>query len=79
MTTTIQKWGNSQGIRIPKVLLDAVQWRENEQLVLNIDKNKIIIEKVEPKKNIIELFSDFEGGYEPVDIDWGQPMGDEVW
>ena len=68
MTTTIQKWGNSQGIRIPKVLLDAVQWRENEQLVLNIDKNKII-----------ELFSDFEGGYEPVDIDWGQPMGDEVW
>ena len=47
MTTTIQKWGNSQGIRIPKFLLDAVQWSEDEQLVLSADKNKIIIEKAE--------------------------------
>ena len=45
MTTTIQKWGNSQGIRIPKFLLDAVQWSDDEQLVLSADKNKIIIEK----------------------------------
>ena len=43
MTTTIQKWGNSQGIRIPKFLLDAVQWSDDEQLVLSADKNKIII------------------------------------
>ena len=33
MTTTIQKWGNSQGIRIPKILLDSVQWTENEQML----------------------------------------------
>ena len=45
MTTTIQKWGNSQGIRIPKFLLDAVQWSDDEQLVLSADKNKIIIVK----------------------------------
>ena len=32
MTTTIQKWGNSQGIRIPKILLDTVKWNENEEL-----------------------------------------------
>ena len=38
MTTTIQKWGNSQGIRIPKFLLDAVQWSDDEQLVLSADK-----------------------------------------
>ena len=50
MTTTIQKWGNSQGIRIPKFLLDAVQWSDDEQLVLSADKNKIIIEKAEPRK-----------------------------
>ena len=40
MTTTIQKWGNSQGIRIPKFLLDAVQWSDDEQLVLSADKKK---------------------------------------
>lgn len=71
MTTTIQKWGNSQGIRIPKFLLDAVQWSDDEQLVLSADKNKIIIEKAEPRKNIMELFANFDGEYVPVEMDWG--------
>lgn len=79
MTTTIQKWGNSQGIRIPKFMLDAVQWSEDEQLVLSVDKDKIIIEKAEPRKNIKELFADFEGDYTPVEMDWGQPVGEEIW
>lgn len=79
MTTTIQKWGNSRGIRIPKFLLDAVQWSEDEQLVLSVDSNRIIIEKAEPKKNIMDLFADFDGEYTPVEIDWGQTTGDEIW
>lgn len=79
MITTIQKWGNSQGIRIPKILLDIVQWREDEQLILSADKDKIIIEKAEPRKNIMELFADFDGEYVPIDMDWGEPVGEEVW
>lgn len=77
--TTIQKWGNSQGIRIPKFLLDAVQWNGNEKLMLIADKDKIIIEKVEPRKNIMELFADFDSEYVPVEMDWGQPVGEEIW
>lgn len=77
--TTIQKWGNSQGIRIPKFLLDAVQWDGNEKLMLIADKDKIIIEKVEPRKNIKELFADFDSEYVPVEMDWGQPVGEEIW
>lgn len=79
MLTTIQKRGNSQGIRIPKFLLEAVQWREDEQLSINVDRGKIIIEKVNPKQNIKELFDDFDGEYTPVNIDWGSPVGDEIW
>lgn len=47
MTTTIQKWGNSQGIRIPKFILEAVHWNANENLVVKTDHNKRIIEKAE--------------------------------
>ncbi len=32
MTTNIQKWGNSQGIRLPKHLLEAIKWHENEEV-----------------------------------------------
>ncbi len=52
MITTIKKWGNSQGIRIPKSLLDKVQWSENEKLELNICKNKIILEKSPKRKTL---------------------------
>ena len=56
MTTTIQKWGNSQGIRIPKALLDSVEWSENEQIIIVIDKGKLILEKANQhkRKNIKE-------------------------
>ena len=80
MTTTIQKWGNSQGIRIPKIILDTVNWRENEKIILEVDDGKIIIEKAkEKRKNIKELFENYKDKYEPVDIDWGEPEGEEIW
>lgn len=79
MTTTIQKWGNSQGIRIPKVILDTVKWNENEEIIILVENEKLIIEKANNRKNIKELFKDYKGKYEPVDIDWGETVGDEIW
>ncbi|MCD8049498.1 MAG: AbrB/MazE/SpoVT family DNA-binding domain-containing protein [Clostridia bacterium] len=79
MTAAIQKWGNSQGIRIPKALLEALHWSESEQIILTADNDKIIIEKAEPGKNIKELFADFDGEYTPVEINWGEPVGEEIW
>ena len=80
MTTTIQKWGNSQGIRIPKTILDTVKWTENEKIILVVENEKIIMEKAKKKrKNIKELFADYEGEYEPIEIEWGEGKGEEIW
>ena len=80
MTTTIQKWGNSQGVRIPKVLLDSVKWSDNEQITIVVDNGKLIIEKAKTKrKNIKELFADYKGDYKPIEVDWGDPEGEEIW
>lgn len=80
MTTTIQKWGNSQGVRIPKAILDTVKWNENEQIIILVENDKIVIEKAKNKKrkNINELFEDYKGKYEPVEVDWGEPEGEEI-
>ena len=35
-----------------------------------------------PKKTascIEDLFADFDGEYEAIEIDWGKPMGKEIW
>jgi len=80
MTTTIQKWGNSQGIRIPKMLLDSVNWSENEQIIIVVDKGKLIMEKAKGKrKNIKELFENYKEEYKPTEIDWGETQGEEIW
>ena len=80
MTTTIQKWGNSQGIRIPKAILDTVKWTENEKIILVVDNEKIIMEKAKKtRKNIKELFADYDGEYEPIEIEWGEVKGEEIW
>jgi antitoxin MazE len=81
MTVTIQKWGNSQGIRIPKHYLNELSWSEDEMVDLFIEEGKIIIERSRPaqRKNIVELFEGFKGGYEPVEFIWDAPEGREVW
>lgn len=80
LTCTIQKWGNSQGIRIPKALLNELNIRENEILSLEINNNKLIIQKRVPEKiSIKKLFANYKGDYTPNEIDWGNAKGVEIW
>ena len=80
MTTTIQKWGNSQGIRLPKVLLDTVHWSENEEIEIIAKGDEIVIKKAAPqRKTIEELFEGYDEEYEHIDMDWGNPVGNEIW
>ena len=83
MTTTIQKWGNSHGIRIPKLILETLQWHDNDEITVSTEDNRLIIEKAAPmqkqKPTIMELFAEYDGDYQPDEIDWGEPVGGEVW
>jgi antitoxin MazE len=88
MQTVIQKWGNSQGIRIPKAFLEALGMMENDTVELNRIYDNIVITKVEKKKynNLSERLEVFYG--KPIDeiyveseteISTGSPTGGEVW
>lgn len=85
MTTSIQKWGNSQGVRIPKYLLDAVKMTTDDEINIRADGNMLIIEKAKPaaaRKTIKELFADYadrDGEYTTQEIDWGEKAGKEEW
>lgn len=79
--TTIQKWGNSQGIRIPKYLLDSLQWTQGEKIIMRAQNNCLVVEQA-PKtqsKTIQRLFENFNGDHMPCEMDWGKPEGREVW
>ena len=82
MQTALQKWGNSQGVRIPRAILAQVKWVGDEKVEITAEREVIMIRKApEPVtyQDMYELFADYEGAYHPVEIDWGEPVGDEVW
>ena len=81
LTTSICKWGNGQGIRIPKNILDVLGWNESEKVEIIVEDNSVKIKKVSAKerKNIKELFKSYDGVYTKETIDWGEPVGKEIW
>jgi antitoxin MazE len=46
MQTTIVKWGNSQGIRIPTACLKNIHVSENDPVDIILSGGKIIIKKM---------------------------------
>ena len=87
MQTTIVKWGNSQGIRIPKAFLQSIQIAENDPVDVTLKNEKIIISKRNvkehktTKRRLLEFYGeDYDQESEPQDeIDWGDPVGKEIW
>lgn len=56
MIVTLQRWGNSHEIRIPKILLDSLQWNENERLALSSVNGEIIIRKQKCQEKVLKNF-----------------------
>ena len=87
MQTTIVKWGNSQGIRIPKTFLQSIQIAENDPVDVTLENGKIIIKKSNAMehKTTKERLLDFYGedykqkSVPQKEIDWGDPVGKEIW
>ena len=81
MQTTIQKWGNSQGIRIPKAFLEALGMRENDHVEIERVDDSIVIKKIitSQKLTLDDIFEGYNENYQPEQFDWGKPVGKEVW
>jgi antitoxin MazE len=82
MTTAIVKWGNSQGIRLPKAFLQTINIAENDTVDVLVENEAIIIKKAYGKKHKTtkERLANFYGKTStPIEIDWGKPAGREIW
>ena len=76
MYTKVQSWGGSQGIRLPKKIIDMMGIQVNDSVELIADRNRIIIQK--PKKyDLKTLFADYTGGKQKEY--WDGPRGREEW
>lgn len=86
MTATLQKWGNSNGIRIPKQILIDLDIKVNDELSIHSFNNEIIIKKEHRHKTLQNRLEEFYK--KPIskikklnvdEIDTGFNVGDEIW
>ena len=87
MQTTVVKWGNSHGIRLPKAFLNNINIVENDPVEIKLEDEKIVIKKIHTKghKTLKQRLFEFYGKkYEYIvepqkEYDWGKPVGKEAW
>ena len=80
MKSTIQKWGNSLAIRIPKSFASQINLFQGTEIDLVLFDNKIQIEPIKEKKlSLDDLLSNVTDDNIHKEIDTGAPVGKEIW
>ena len=80
MQTQVKTWGNSQGIRIPKEILQDAGIALNEILDITVKNGVITLVKTSKHKTLEERAAEFDGNLNlDGEFDWGEPVGREVW
>lgn len=85
--TTITKWGNSQGVRLSKEVINRTGLKEDDDVEISVCNGTIVIKKAKPQ--YLSLKERLEAFYnKPIDdifvertqeVDVGAPVGEEHW
>lgn len=80
MTTKLQKWGNSLGVRIPKEIAKKAKLRDGRKVsVKNVGKTIIITAEDKNKETFEELTSKITSENRYDELYWGPAVGNEIW
>ncbi len=77
---TISKWGNSLAVRIPAGAADSVGLSEGSEVDITVKAGALI---VKPSRKLRYELKELVDQITPENrhqlIDWGKPVGKEVW
>ena len=80
MDTSIQQWGNSLALRIPKAFAQQTKVKKGSRVRLTVEKSRLVVELVEKNKITLEsLLAKVTPKNIHPETDWGKPKGKEVW
>jgi len=80
MHAKIQKWGNSQGLRLAKSLLADAQFSVGDEVDVSVEDGMMIVrptKKIRGKYRLEDLVARISENYRSGEVDWGEPVGRE--
>ena len=79
MTTTIQKWGNSLALRLPKALATEAHMAAGSRVELvRTDEGVLVKVGRKPHYRLSELLAGVTSENIHPETDWGRPVGREI-
>lgn len=76
----VKKWGNSASVRIPARVLAAADMQIDQEVDVRAENGRIIIEPVAvPAYDLQALIDAMTPETFPDDIEFGTPIGEEIW
>lgn len=79
MKTKVQKWGNSLGVRIPKVFAKEAKIDYGNFVEIKLEDDKIIINSPKPSYDLDTLLEKVTDKNIHKEIDMGKSVGKEAW
>lgn len=82
MITKVQKWGNSQGLRLSKSLLADADIDVGDSVDVVVQDGVLLVtpvRRVRGGHDLRELVRRIPKGKKSYELDWGAPVGREVW
>jgi antitoxin MazE len=82
MVTKVQKWGNSQGLRLAKQVLEEARISVGDLVDVSTQDGVIVIapaKRIRGKQSLQELVSRIPKNYKAREVKWGDPVGRENW
>ena len=82
MLAKIQKWGNSQGLRLAKPLLANAHIDVGDEVNIAVKDGNIIVSPAKKRRrrhNLKDIVARIPENYQTSEVDWGEPVGRETW
>jgi antitoxin MazE len=84
MKVAFQRWGNSLALRVPKVVAQEIGASDGKTAEMSVRDGKLVIEVTKPRRRrrrytLDELVAGITPENRHEAIDWGPPVGNEVW
>ena len=80
MRTSVQKWGNSLAVRIPKPFAEEIGVDEDTDVDMSVVEGRLVVSPVRrPQYELEDLLEGVSDENLHREVDTGPPAGDEVW
>ena len=80
MLAKVQKWGNSQGVRLPKQILRDARISVGDDVEVSARSGRIVVKPLSKSKfDLADLVSRMPRSYKPREESFGKAVGKEEW